>query len=381
MMQTKFLINGTHVSVVQLSDETALDYLPPRVYAVQFSQFSGFYLTVIKDHLQIPEKIYGTAHERVEKCITTYKDRPMSTGILLTGDKGTGKTLFMSLLANSVIDSLRLPVILVRDAHAGDQFDQFVQSLGECCLVFDEFGKMYTSSKHQDGTHQDSLLSLMDGVDKTKRLIIMTENSEIDISDFMLNRPSRIYYHFRYRKLDEASIKGYCADHGVSVTTIKDIVDLSRRSKIFSFDMLQSIVEEHLRFGSPVDEIIDELNIDVRQQIGSEIEIIKVVEKGTEEKRELAQKAIVAKPSGSYDYTYIRLKPKGSHTSKNSKVKAALRAADIDMDDDDDDNEEIYIASTQVAYESAGQIVYETDEYLVMAKEVPAKSYNYYDMF
>jgi hypothetical protein len=379
-MQTKFLINGTHVSVVQLSDDTALDYLPPKVYAVQFSQFSGFYLTVVKDRLQIPEKIYGTARGRVEKCITTYKDRPMSTGILLTGDKGTGKTLFTSLLANSVIDSLRLPVILVRDAHAGDQFDQFVQSLGECCLVFDEFGKMYTSSKHQDGTHQDSLLSLMDGVDKTKRLIIMTENSEMDISDFMLNRPSRIYYHFRYRKLDEASIKGYCADHGVSATTIKDIIDLSRRSKIFSFDMLQSIVEEHLRFEAPVDEIIDELNIDVRQQIGSEIEIIKVVEKGTEEKRELAQKAIVAKPSSSYDYTYIKLKPTGGQVANTTKVRASV-AEVAGVDADEDDNEEIYIASTQVVYESAGQIVYETNNHLVMAKEVPAKSYSYRDMF
>jgi hypothetical protein len=95
---------------------------------------------------------------------------------------------------------------------------------------------------------QSALLSMMDGIDKTKRMFIFTENSQLDVSEFMLNRPSRVYYHFKYKKLDEASIMGYCKDKNVDIAVTKDIIDLARRLRIFSFDMLQSIVEEHLRF-------------------------------------------------------------------------------------------------------------------------------------
>jgi hypothetical protein len=377
-MQTKFLINGTTVSVVQLSDDTALDYLPSKVYSVQFNQFTGYYLSVVKDRLQIPEKIYGTARQRVHKCISTYIDRDTSTGILLTGDKGTGKTLLMSLLANEVITQLDMPVILVRDAYSGEAFDRFIQSIGECCVVFDEFGKMYDSTKHSDGPNQDSLLGLLDGVDKTKRLIIMTENSELDISDFMLNRPSRVYYHFRYKKLDEGSIKGYCEDRGVEDIVIREIVDLSRRSRIFSFDMLQSIVEEHVRYGESITTIIDELNIDLRQEIGAEIEIVKVVEKDTEEERELSRSNIITKPVSPYGYAYVYLKPTGA-TSATSRVDSNQSVAVAESDDEDDD--EVYFKESDLAYESAGKMVYETNRYIVIAKEVPIKNTNYYNMF
>ena len=217
-MQTKFMINGSTINVFNMNEETALDYLPAKIYTLKYDDFSGFFLEITKDILELPEKIYGKTMERVNKCLQTYQERTASTGILLTGDKGTGKSLLMSLLANEAIDKLELPVILIKDAFNGTKFVSFIESLGECCLVFDEFGKMYVSDDRHTGDNevpQKALLSLMDGVDKTKRLIIMTENHEFDINEFMLNRPSRVYYHFRYRKLDEESIVGYCNDHDV----------------------------------------------------------------------------------------------------------------------------------------------------------------------
>ena len=384
MMQTKFLTDGTSVSVVQLSDETALDYLPPKIYSLQFSKLTGFYLNVIKDHFPLPEKIYGNAHSRVRKCITSYLDRPTSTGILMTGDKGTGKTLLTSLLANTVIDELDMPIVLIREAYAGEQFDKFIQMLGECCIVFDEFGKMYNSSEHSDGPRQTALLSLLDGVDKTKRLIIMTENRELDINDFMLNRPSRIYYHFRYDKLDEDSIKGYCIDYDVDNSNIHSIIDLSRRSRIFSFDMLQSIVEEHKRFGEQVEEVVDELNIDIRQETGAEIEIIKVLIRGTEERRKLITK-VVAKPMSTYDYSYIKLEA----TKDSTKIGSTNTIRECEDDEapiregrgNDDGVEEIHFQMSDLAYESAGQLVYETEKYVIVAREVPIKNMNYFNLF
>jgi len=214
-MKTKFMLNGTTVSVININEDFLLDVLPPKVYIAKYNQLTGFYLEAVTDKLELPAKIYGTTPDRVTKCIETYKSRDTSTGILLTGDKGTGKTLLMSLLANRVVSELNLPVILIKDAFAGSPFVTFIETIGECALVFDEFGKMYAASDRHIGENevpQKALLSLMDGVDKTKRMFILTENSEVDINDFMLNRPSRIYYHFRYKKMEEASVVGYCLE-------------------------------------------------------------------------------------------------------------------------------------------------------------------------
>ena len=140
MMQTKYMINGTTVSVINLNTETTLDYLPPKIYTVQFNPVQGFYLSIVKDQLAVPDKIYGIAHARVDKCIKTYSSRTASTGILLTGDKGTGKSLLMSLLANAAITELNLPVIMITEPFEGEAFTTFISDIGECCVVFDEFG-------------------------------------------------------------------------------------------------------------------------------------------------------------------------------------------------------------------------------------------------
>ena len=387
----KFMIGGNTVHVFDLNDETALDVLPPKVYTVRFNQNEGFHLGITKDKLELPSKIYGNTPQRVQKCIDTYTDRTNSTGILLTGDKGTGKTLLMSLLANQIIEQLNMPVILVKDAYAGSQFTSFIENIGECALVFDEFGKMYDSgNRHSSGGNevpQTSLLSLMDGVDKTKRMFILTENSEYDINDFMLNRPSRVYYHFKYRKLDEPSVVGYCKDHNVSKETTNDIVDLQRRSRIFSFDMLQTIVEEHLRYNETVEDITDDLNIDTREDKGDMIEILKIVERATETEREIFDTPYVSKPDSGY--TYIKVKDnsearvaKKANTPQlaSDAILAAEMGEEIDEDEADSYNE-VYVRDKDLVYEKEGQLVYETEEFIFTAKNMPRTTTNYSSFF
>ncbi len=378
-MPTKFIISGSEVYPIRMNSDTALDKLPPKIYTVRFAQQQGFYLETTKDKLALPSKIYGKSPERVDKCIKSYKDRTASTGILLTGDKGTGKTLLMSLLANEVMESLDLPVLLIKDPYHGAGFTTFIETIGECCLVFDEFGKMYTSlsghSRQENDVPQKSLLSLMDGVDKTKRLLIFTENSEIDISEFMLNRPSRVYYHFRYKKLDEDSIVDYCVDHNVNSVITKDIIDLSRHSKIFSFDMLQSIVEEHLRFNSSIDDITVELNIDIRESFGTMIEVTKITENGSNEERAISGSPFISKP-GPRDYAYIRLK-NGRLDPKSIDAPVPAAGTRGSLTEDDDDYDEFNFQDSDLAFESKGQLVYKTTRYTIVAKDVPASFTNY----
>ncbi len=383
MIKNKFMLSDTKVEVVQFNDATALDELPPQVYTLNFHQMFGFWLNITKPLLALPPKIYGNAHERVQKCIQTYNDRDAATGILMTGDKGTGKSLLMSLLANTAITELGLPVILVTQAYEGERFTSFIASLGECCLVFDELGKMYKSTVREEGVHQEALLGLLDGVDKTKRLVIMTENQSMDISEFMLNRPSRIYYHFKYKKLDEVSIQDYCEDFNVGDEVIKEILDLSRRSRIFSFDMLQTIVEEHLRFGQSVSDLTDELNIDTRQEDATEMEIIRMVSKDQSVEYELVgMSPIVKKPV--YGYTYISYQVKGSKpraptaqaTNMDAEVAKTLQAVP-EIGNAEDEARGMHINSENLQYESERNLVYEENDITIICRELPSRYYSY----
>ena len=217
-------------------------------------------------------------------------------------------------------------------------------------------------------------------------MFILTENSEFDISEFMLNRPSRIFYHFKYRKLDEASVIGYCIDKKVAKEASQDIIDLARRSKIFSFDMLQSIVEEQLRFNVPVATVVADLNIDTREDRGEMIEILRVMDRATNEPREMFDSAIVAKPGQGYNYVKVKNKViKGVTVGASAAPKltssgatAEEAVADISLEDQ---YEEIYIRDSDLAYEKEGQLVYETEDFIFVAKRVEQARTDYWKLF
>lgn len=389
MLSTKFLLGDSTVNVIKTSDETMVDKLPPKVYAVQYSEFSGYYLSILKNRMEVPEKIYGSLNERADKCLNTFHTRDTSTGILMTGDKGTGKSLLMAVLANRAIDDLNMPIIMIRQAYEGDQFISFIELLGECCLVFDEFGKTYRQrGSNDDGAKQTSLLSLLDGIDRTKRLIIMTENSMYDINDHMLNRPGRIYYHFQYAKLEENSIIDYCVDHDVDAGVIESIVELSRVSRIFSFDMLQTIIEEHLRYpNEPIAEVIKELNIDVEEESVPEMEIIKAIGKDGIE-YDVIGSTVVTKPSARMGNTHVMLINK--ELVKRFPELATLEGHDglptpvMDaIPENGMDYVSVTVAKGELKYDSKDRLVYATDYGIkIVAKELPHyKRYDYRNLF
>ena len=376
-MPVKFIVDHPMVRAIELNNGQLLDKLPAQVYTVAFNPMMGFSLTINKDILQLPTVIYGNADKRTEQCLASYRDRNSSTGILLTGDKGTGKTLQMALLANKVITDLELPVILVKEPFAGSQFTSFLESLGECCLVFDEFGKMYKAKKGADDSDtvsQNALLSLMDGVDKTKRLIILTENDKWDINEFMLNRPSRIYYHFQYSKLAEDSINGYCHDKSVAETITKDIIDLSRKSEIFSFDILQSIVEEHLRFGSSVEDVVKDLNIDVKEK-DLKIQVMKIIDRKSNKELVINGSPIIS--YNGYDFSIsAEYSKEQQEQRKQAMGEVAIninRAPGATLTS----SFGIYMEETSLAYRSGIDSIYENDDYTIVTKEVITQTNNY----
>lgn len=199
----------------------------------------------------------------------------------------------------------------------------------------------------------------------------------------MLNRPSRVYYHFKYRKLDEGSVIGYCKDHDVAKAVITEIVDLQRRSRIFSFDMLQTIVEEHLRYNDTIDEITEDLNIDTREEKGDMIEILKVVERATETEREIFDTPYVSKPDSGY--TYIKVKENSAARTNSScqpvSADDAVMMGEVPDEDEANTYNEVYVRDKDLVYEKEGQLVYETDEFIFTAKSLPRVTTNYGSFF
>ena len=253
MKQTKFFLSGTDVSVVEFDPATSMDKLPAKIYTVRFDNMRGFYLSVHKDKFDVPSRVYGSSRTKAYKVYSTFEMRSKSTGVLLTGDKGAGKTMLSSLVCNMALRN-GVPVLLVNEPFSGTEFNQFIDSIGECVVFYDEFAKMF-----ENKDDQNALLTLLDGTSSNKRLFLMTENNENMINEFILDRPGRVFYHFRFDKLEKAIIEEYCTAHGVP-EIVEKIIGLHNRMLEFSFDVLSSIVEEYKRY--PEDDF-DDLTSDI----------------------------------------------------------------------------------------------------------------------
>ena len=257
-MSTKYMLRGTTIDIIQYNEDQAVDKLPPAVYSVHNAPFRGYYLSCVSDTFELPPKLFGNIEQRIEKCLRAFSERHGSTGVLLTGHKGTGKTLLMSALANEAMKRFDIPTIMVREAHHGEGFESFMRLIGPCVVLFDEFGKHYDKSEEQA-----RLLSYFDGIDKTKRLNVVTENQQYDLNAFLLDRPGRALYHFKYRKLDEESVRGFCEASDLPADRLDELISIYHRTSTFTFDMLQNIVAETKRTGESIKSALKDMNIDL----------------------------------------------------------------------------------------------------------------------
>lgn len=368
--ETKFWYDDDgSVGLIKLNSENFVDKLQPKIYSVHVDQFRGFYLKTEHETFKTPEKLYGNIQSRVDKVIKTYKHRSNNTGILLTGAKGAGKTLLGQVLCNQMMQELEVPVILIPQAFTGSAFHSFVDQLGEAVFMFDEFAKMY---KRNDSASQEDLLTLLDGVSRSKRMFIFTENNAHSISNFLLDRPSRIYYHFRYGKLDENAITEYCIDHGVKSDVIDSILIVSRQMTEFNFDIVQTVAEECVRYDVKADDVealLTELNINFEQEEDEKFRILSVIKEATTEEVQLdaKEKAKIHTFGNSYhnEYTYVNI----------PKSKEAVNTAEIADFDMSSTTRQICLSKSDVQYRTDNKIIMRSHGYTVVAEPVEQMKY------
>jgi hypothetical protein len=246
--------SGTRFNV---STKEAMDLherLPVGNYTVKFDKMAGcFYLEQIES-FEIRGKVYGDTRKQATRILNTFNDRTASTGVMLTGEKGSGKTLLAKMLAVNAAEA-GVPTIVINEPWCGESFNAFMQMIEQpTVILFDEFEKVY------DKDDQEKMLTLLDGVYPSKKLFVLTCNDKWRVDSHMRNRPGRIFYSIAFKGLEQDFIIEYCMDNLDATEHIPTVCKIAMMFDQFNFDMLKALVEEMNRYDETPQESMRMLN-------------------------------------------------------------------------------------------------------------------------
>lgn len=216
-------------------DFSTINELPLGVYNVGLT-LEGWYLEKYADEFTFDYKIYGLETEFCEHVIKTFENTTGNLGIMLTGTKGTGKTVTAKILANA----FKLPVIIVKDMGGNNQgmIEYFSSFNFDSILFFDEFEKNFSE---KDST----ILQIMDGVYNIgyRKIFLLTTN-QMTVNENLVGRPSRIRYVKKFGNLDLKTVREYLDDNLKVKEAYQDLVNYIDTLSISTIDILKSIVNE-----------------------------------------------------------------------------------------------------------------------------------------
>ena len=357
---TYFLKNG---NTYRVSSKEAMDLheaLPVGNYTIKADQFGNLFLETIED-FEIKGKLYGNTLRHTDRILNTFKDRHVSTGVMLTGEKGSGKTLLSKNLA-VVAAKEGIPTIVINQPWHGEAFNTLIQKIEQPCIVlFDEFEKVY------DSDEQESMLTLLDGVYPSKKLFLLTCNDKWRVDQHMRNRPGRIFYMIDFKGLDAEFIREYCNDNMKNKDHVERMVQIAATFDQFNFDMLKAAVEEMNRYNESPQEALALLN--AKPEYGGECRYkVNLFVNG----EQVNEKHM----DGNTEWH-------GNPLSK--QVRLGFHQVDIDKDGDEDWNyEHAYFAPSDLKkIEGDGNVYVFTNERgaKVVLTKVKEKTYSYYDAF
>ena len=367
-----FLKSGTTYRVTNRESMDLHEMLPAGNYVIKKDPNSGqLYLESI-DGFEIKGKVYGDTEKTAKRILNTFQDRPASTGVMLTGEKGSGKSLLAKMLSVKAADT-GVPTIVINAPWSGDEFNSFLQKIDQpCVILFDEFEKVY------DRDDQESILTLLDGVFPSKKLFVLTCNDKWRVDSHMRNRPGRIYYMMEYKGLDQNIIIEYCMDNLDATEHVHSICKIASMFDQFNFDMLKALVEEMNRYDETPQEALKFLN--AKPEFSDEAKYnVDLQVRGIDVPKDLADTIWHGNPftqTIGIDYKVV---------SKSEKKKGAFDVADLLNDADEDFKwENIFFSQSdlkQVDPQTGKFVFVNEDGNRVVLSKVQEKQPQYWDAF
>lgn len=260
-MSTFSKFGGNNFKVTPTAAMAEYAELPAQVYTVNMSPQIGYFLTIVES-FTLPKKLYGDHTAQLNRILDTFSKRSSSTGVLLEGRKGSGKTLLAKNIAIDAI-AMGIPVIVINSPHCGEAFNQFIQSIDQpAVIIFDEFEKVY----NDDGDDQDAILTLLDGVYPTKKLFLLTVNDSNAVNRHMIDRPGRLFYRLKFGNLADNFVREYADENLINKDHIEGLINVCGLVEDLNFDSLQALVEEMNRYNESAKDALVYLNVSVARK-------------------------------------------------------------------------------------------------------------------
>lgn len=230
--------NGEH-TVINLNNLVTIDKLDDnKVYLLNFNPDFGYYYLTETNPLELPSKVYGDK-SHLNKYLKKYQMQNRNLGVLLSGIKGDGKSVDAKMLAIMA----KQPIIIINSGYRDQTFLEFVTDpvFNNVTFLIDEFEKVYYSDNIEISTV--NILKLLDGYSNNKNLFILTSN-ELNVSKYLINRPSRIRYIKNYTGLSKELIIEIVTDKLINKSILESTIETILEYPLITTDVLLEIIND-----------------------------------------------------------------------------------------------------------------------------------------